>query len=132
PACDVAKRQGTGGGVVSSAREEALARHTGEIQWLQRLQGALKENRFHLYQQVIVAAHGDDGGPALEVLVRLQDEAGHELPPAEFMRAAERYRLLGLVDGWVVQAAFAALGRGGVPVAARRRVDITEDGQHTG
>src|SRR5216110_726789 len=100
-ACYVAKKQGSGKVAVYSARDEALARHTGEIQWLQRLQGALRENRFQLYHQVIVPTHGDDGGPALEVLVRLLDESGHELHPAEFMRAAERYRLMGLVDRWV-------------------------------
>src|SRR6266478_2661103 len=106
-ACYVAKKQGSGRVVVYSARDEALARHTGEIQWLQRLQGALKENRFHLYQQVIVAAHGDDGGPALEVL-------------------------LGLVDRWVVQTTFAALGRGAIPVPAHRSVAINVSGQTLG
>ncbi len=131
-ACYVAKKQGSGRVVVYSARDEALARHTGEIQWLQRLQGALKENRFHLYQQVIVAAHAEEGGPAMEVLVRLQDEAGQELPPAEFMRAAERYRLMGLVDRWVVQATFAALGRGAISVPARRSVAINVSGQTLG
>ena len=131
-ACYVAKKQGSGRVVVYSARDEALARHTGEIQWLQRLQSALKENRFHLYQQVIVPAHGDDGGPALEVLLRLQDEAGHELPPSEFMRAAERYRLMGLVDRWVVQTTFAALGRGAIPVPAHRSVAINISGQTLG
>jgi diguanylate cyclase (GGDEF)-like protein/PAS domain S-box-containing protein len=128
-ACYVAKKQGTGGVVVYSARDEALARHTGEIQWLQRLQGALKENRFHLYHQVIVQAPGVTGGPAMEVLVRLRDEAGHELPPAEFIRAAERYRLMGLVDRWVVQTTLAALGRGAIPVPADRSVAINISGQ---
>jgi len=131
-ACYVAKKQGSGRVVVYSARDEAVARHTGEIQWLQRLQAALKENRFHLYQQVIVAAHGADGGPAMEVLLRLQDEAGHELPPSEFLRAAERYRLMGLVDRWVVQATFAALGRGAIPVPAHRSVAINVSGQTLG
>jgi len=131
-ACYVAKRQGSGHVAVYSARDEALARHTGEIQWLQRLQNALKENRFHLYQQVIVPAHGDDGGPALEVLLRLQDEAGHELPPSEFMRAAERYRLMGLVDRWVVETTFAALGRGAIAVPAHRSVAINVSGQTLG
>src|SRR5579871_759360 len=92
-ACYVAKKQGTGRVAVYSARDEAHARHTGEIQWLQRLQGALKENRFQLYHQIIVPTHGTNGGPAMEVLVRMQDETGRELPPSEFMRAAERYRL---------------------------------------
>jgi diguanylate cyclase (GGDEF)-like protein/PAS domain S-box-containing protein len=131
-ACYVAKKQGSGRVVVYSARDEALARHTGEIQWLQRLQSALKENRFHLYHQVIVPAHADDGGPAMEVLVRLQDESGHDLLPAEFMRAAERYRLMGLVDRWVVQTTLAALGRGAIAVEARHSVAINISGQTLG
>jgi diguanylate cyclase (GGDEF)-like protein/PAS domain S-box-containing protein len=131
-ACYVAKRQGSGHVAVYSARDEALARHTGEIQWLQRLQSALKDNRFHLYHQVIVPAHGEDSGPAMEVLVRLEDEAGHELLPGEFMRAAERYRLMGLVDRWVVQTTLAAIGRGAIPVAAKRSVAINISGQTLG
>ncbi|MDE2137892.1 MAG: EAL domain-containing protein [Gammaproteobacteria bacterium] len=131
-ACYVAKKQGTGRVAVYSARDEALARHTGEIQWLQRLQGALKENRFRLYHQVIVPAHGTDGGPAMEVLIRLRDENGQELAPAEFMRAAERYRLMGLVDRWVVQTTLAALGRGAIPVQPDRSVAINISGQTLG
>jgi diguanylate cyclase (GGDEF)-like protein/PAS domain S-box-containing protein len=128
-ACYVAKKQGSGRVVVYSARDEALARHTGEIQWLQRLQSALKENRFQLYHQVIVPAHGEESGPAMEVLVRLQDETGHALLPAEFMRAAERYRLMGLVDRWVVQTTLAALGRGAIAVPPLRSVAINISGQ---
>jgi diguanylate cyclase (GGDEF)-like protein/PAS domain S-box-containing protein len=131
-ACYVAKKQGSGRVAVYSARDEALARHTGEIQWLQRLQSALKENRFHLYHQVIVPAHGEDGGPAMEVLVRLKDESGNDLLPSEFMRAAERYRLMGLVDRWVVQTTLAALGRGAILVAHDRSVAINISGQTLG
>jgi diguanylate cyclase (GGDEF)-like protein/PAS domain S-box-containing protein len=132
-ACYVAKKQGSGHVAVYSARDEALARHTGEIQWLQKLQSALKENRFQLYHQPIVPAYGQDGGgPAMEVLVRLQDEAGHEVPPSEFVRAAERYRLMGLVDRWVVQTTLAALGRGALPVPANRSVAINVSGQTLG
>ena len=132
-ACYVAKKQGSGRVAVYSARDEALARHTGEIQWLQRLQSALKENRFQLYHQPIVPAYGEDGGgPAMEVFVRLQDEGGHEVPPAEFLRAAERYRLMGLVDRWVVQTTLAALGRGALPIPANRGVAINISGQTLG
>jgi diguanylate cyclase (GGDEF)-like protein len=132
-ACYVAKKQGSGRVAVYSARDEALARHSGEIQWLQRLQSALKENRFQLYHQPIVPAYGDDGGgPAMEVLVRLQDEVGHEVPPSEFLRAAERYRLMGLVDRWVVQTTLAALGRGAIAIPADRGVAINISGQTLG
>ena len=129
-ACYVAKKQGSGRVAVYSARDEAHARQTGEIQWLQKLQGALKENRFQLYTQVIVPAFGDESsGPAMEVLVRMQDEEGHEVPPSEFVRAAERYRLMGLVDRWVVQTTLAALGRGALAVPAHRSVAINISGQ---
>jgi diguanylate cyclase (GGDEF)-like protein/PAS domain S-box-containing protein len=131
-ACYVAKKQGSGRVAVYSARDEALARHSGEIQWLQRLQGALKENRFRLYHQIIVPTHGADGGPAMEVLIRLRDENGQELPPAEFMRAAERYRLMGLVDRWVVQTTLAALGRGALLLQPDRSVAINISGQTLG
>jgi diguanylate cyclase (GGDEF)-like protein/PAS domain S-box-containing protein len=131
-ACYVAKKQGSGHVAVYSARDEALARHTGEIQWLQRLQSALKENRLQLYHQTILAAHGEDSGPAMEVLVRLQDETGHELLPSEFMRAAERYRLMSPVDRWVVQTTLAALGRGAITVPPRRCVAINISGQTLG
>ena len=132
-ACYVAKKQGSGRVAVYSARDEALARHTGEIQWLQRLQSALKENRFQLYHQPIVLASGNEGnGPAMEVLVRLQDEQGHEVPPSEFVRAAERYRLMGLVDRWVVQTTLAALGRGAIQIPANRGVAINISGETLG
>jgi diguanylate cyclase (GGDEF)-like protein/PAS domain S-box-containing protein len=132
-ACYVAKKQGSGRVAVYSARDEALARHTGEIQWLQKLQSALKENRFHLYHQVIMPAYGDETtGPAMEVLVRLQDESGNDVPPSEFVKAAERYRLMGLVDRWVVQTTLSALGRGAIPISSKRSVAINISGQTLG
>ncbi|MGH8284669.1 MAG: EAL domain-containing protein [Steroidobacteraceae bacterium] len=131
-ACYVAKKQGSGRVAVYSAKDEALARHTGEIQWLQKLQGALKENRFQLYTQAIVPAYGDNGGPAMEVLVRLKDETGQDVPPSEFLKAAERYRLMGLVDRWVVQTALSALGRGAIAVSSNRSIALNVSGQTLG
>jgi diguanylate cyclase (GGDEF)-like protein/PAS domain S-box-containing protein len=43
-ACYVAKKQGNHVHIYS-ARDEAVARHRGEIQWLQRLQAAIKDQR---------------------------------------------------------------------------------------
>lgn len=129
-ACYVAKRQGSGQVALYSARDEAAARHSGELQWLHRLQGALKENRFQLYHQPIVPALGANGtGPALEVLVRLRDAAGFDLAPAEFMHAAERYRLTTFIDRWVVQTTLAALGRGAIQTPPGRTVAINIAGQ---
>jgi EAL domain-containing protein (putative c-di-GMP-specific phosphodiesterase class I) len=80
-----------------------------------------------------VAIDGSDASavqaPAMEVLVRLNDENGRDVPPSEFVRAAERFRLMSLVDRWVVQTALAALGRGAIPVDANRSISINVSGQ---
>ena len=127
-ACYVAKRQGHVS--VYSARDEVLARTTGEFQWLQTLQAALRDSRFELYCQPIVAAFAaNDEGPAMEVLVRLRDDSGQHLAPIEFVRAAERYRVMVLVDRWVVQTTLTAMGRGAITLAAKRSVAINISGQ---
>jgi diguanylate cyclase (GGDEF)-like protein/PAS domain S-box-containing protein len=133
-ACYVAKKQGGLHVHVYSAREEANARHSGEIHWLLKLQGALRDNKFELYYQPIVHARaGGLRGPALEVFVRLAGEGGQPAaPPAEFIRAAERYRLMPHVDRWVVQTVLAALGRGGLKLPPGRSVAINIAGQTLG
>ncbi|HXC57885.1 MAG TPA: diguanylate cyclase, partial [Steroidobacteraceae bacterium] len=129
-ACYVAKKQGAGRVVVYSAREEVAARNSGEIQWLRTLQMALRDNKFRLYWQPIVSAYGENGGgPSMEVLVRLYDEHGEDLSAAELVRAAERYRLMGLVDRWVVQTTFTALGRGAITLPSHRTLAINLSGQ---
>lgn len=135
-ACYMAKRQGSGRVVVYSARDEALARSTGEIQWLQKLQSALKDQRFELYTQPIVPASatavGNGDGPALEVLVRMTDDNGEEVQPLEFIRAAERYRLMGLIDRWVVQKTLDSLVDGSLQLPPGRCVAINVSGQTLG
>jgi diguanylate cyclase (GGDEF)-like protein/PAS domain S-box-containing protein len=128
-ACYVAKRQG-GHVTVYSARDEVFARQTGEIHWLQTLQAALRDNRFELHCQPIVATAGtEQEGPAMEVLLRLRNDAGELLSTAEFLHAAERYRLMGMIDRRVVQTTLTALGRGAIDLAPRRSVSINVSGQ---
>jgi diguanylate cyclase (GGDEF)-like protein/PAS domain S-box-containing protein len=124
-ACYVAKNQGSHVHVYS-AKDEAAARQRGEIVWLQLLQSALKENRFELHAQPIVAVDGGGtaSGPGLEVLLRLKDDRGVPVAPADFMRAAERYRLMPMIDRWVVQTALTALGRGAIRLALGRTLCI--------
>jgi diguanylate cyclase (GGDEF)-like protein len=132
-ACYVAKNQG-GRVHVYSARDEAAARQRGEILWLQLLQSALKENRFELHAQPIVQVNtqSQEGGPGLEILLRLRDDKGVSVPPSEFMRAAERYRLMPHVDRWVVQTSLTALARGAVRLPHDRSLCINLSGQTLG
>jgi diguanylate cyclase (GGDEF)-like protein/PAS domain S-box-containing protein len=132
-ACYAAKQNDGSHVHVYSARDEAVARHSGEIQWLQRLQSALRDGLFELYTQpIVVAREGTSDGPALEVLLRLRDEHGRVVSPAEFMQAAERYRLMALVDRWVVQTALAALASGAIRLTGSQSVAINLSGQTLG
>ncbi len=128
-ACYVAKRQGDSHVHVYSAHDEAVARSRGEIHWLQRLQSALRDGFFELYVQPIEPTRaGATTGPAMEVFVRLHDE-GQAVAPAEFFPAAERYRLMSLIDRWVIGSALAALSTGAIRIPAGRSLSINVSGQ---
>ncbi|GMW07408.1 MAG: hypothetical protein AMXMBFR8_22040 [Nevskiales bacterium] len=132
-ACYVAKQEGRGKVHVYSARDEVTARQRGEIYWLRQLQAALKENRFDLHVQPILAVAGRTGdGPALEVFLRLTDEDGKLVLPRQFMQAAERYHLMGSLDRWVVRTALAALGQGAIRLPENRSCTINLSAQTLG
>lgn len=132
-ACYVAKQQGRGRVHVYSARDEVVARQRGEVQWLQRLQHALKENGFELFVQPIISVTGRvEDGPALEVLLRMQDESGAIISPAQFLDSAERYQLMSHIDRWVVQATATALASGALRLPDNRSCGINLSGQTLG
>lgn len=129
-ACYVAKKQGSGNVSIYSARDEAAARSSGEIHWLQQLQAAIRSDRFELATQSIVpVSPAKRSGPFMEVFVRIRDEAGQALEPREFVRAAERYRLMGVVDRWVVQHALDAIAAGALTVPPGRCVAVNISAQ---
>ncbi len=132
-ACYLAKQQGRGRIHVYSTRDEVLARERGEIQWLQRLQRALKENLFELYVQPIVAVAGSgQRGPAAEVLLRMRDESGKSILPVHFLSSAERYHLMSHIDRWVVQAALTAIASGAPHLPNGRTCSINLSAQTLG
>lgn len=132
-ACYVAKQRGRGQVHVYSARDEAIARERGDIQWLRQLQDALHEGKFELAMQPIIATSGgDESGPAAEVLIRLPDDRGRFADTAEFLRPAERYQLMPQIDRWVVNATLAAINSGEIKLAGKRSCAINISGQTLG
>ena len=120
-ACYVAKQRGRGQVHVYSARDEAIARERGDIQWLRQMQAALQEDLFELAVQPIIATAGGTGtGPAVEVFLRLPDEHGRTANTAEFLRPAARYQLMPQIDRWVVNATLTAIGAGKIKIPAGR------------
>ncbi len=71
--------------------------------WVKHIKTALMENRFRLVQQPIASLLGEDKG-MFDVLVRMLDEQGTEVLPAEFIAAAERNDLMKNIDRWVIGA----------------------------
>ena len=132
-ACYVAKQQGRGQVHVYSARDEAIARERGDIQWLRKLQSALHEDSFELAVQPIIAMGGGvESGPAIEVLIRLPDGRGRRADTAEFLRPAERYQLMPQIDRWVINATLAAISGGEIKVPGGRNCAINLSGQTLG
>jgi multidomain signaling protein FimX len=71
--------------------------------WVKHIKSALMENRFRLVQLPIASLLGEDKG-MFDVLVRMLDDQGTEVLPAEFMAAAERNDLMKNIDRWVIGA----------------------------
>ncbi|MEM7082284.1 MAG: EAL domain-containing protein [Pseudomonadota bacterium] len=129
-ACYVAKQQGRSQVHVYSAKDEAVARHKGEIAWLQQLQHALKDDGFIIYAQPIVAMDlRRQGGLGIEILLRMRNHRGQLVAPSEFLEAAHRYNLMPAIDRWVVLNTLTALGSEGLPLESGSRCTINLSGQ---
>jgi diguanylate cyclase (GGDEF)-like protein len=77
-----------------------------EMHWVSRLTRARDESRFDLFFQPIVpiGANSQDR-EHFELMLRLRDESGTIVTPAEFIPAAERYNIMPSIDRWVVRQA---------------------------
>ncbi|TRX00723.1 EAL domain-containing protein [Candidatus Methylobacter oryzae] len=105
-ACYAAKDKGRNRVHVFRPDDEELAIRHGEMQWVDKIQQGLEQNRFCLYGQPIVSIAGDDEGMHFETLVRYRDDNGHIIPPGAFLPAAERYNQAAALDRWVISRLF--------------------------
>ncbi len=108
-ACYAAKEKGRNRVHVFRIDDEELALRQGEMQWVEKIQRGLDENRFTLYGQLIVpvsAFSENQEGRHFETLVRYLDEKGNTIPPGAFLPAAERYNMATALDKWVITHLF--------------------------
>ncbi len=132
-ACYMAKQQGRGQVHIYSARDEAVARERGDIQWLRQLQTALHEDSFELAVQPIISMSGRaESGPSVEVLIRLDDGQSRATNSAEFLRPAERYQMMPQIDRWVINATLAAISSGEIKLTTHRSCAINLSSQTLG
>lgn len=103
-----------------------------EMEWAVRIKQALDEGRFALYYQTIIPIVETQGLPVQrEILLRMIDENGEVVPPAQFIPAAEKYSLMTAIDRLVVTKTLDWLVAN--PVDAKRYVwSINLSGQSLG
>jgi diguanylate cyclase (GGDEF)-like protein len=78
------------------------SRNQGEIFLANYLGSALEQGRFSLVAQAVHQNNPRAAGGYFEVMIRLIDEAGVEMPPGCFLPVADRYGMLPAIDRWVV------------------------------
>jgi diguanylate cyclase (GGDEF)-like protein/PAS domain S-box-containing protein len=112
-ACYIAKEQGRNRTHVYHLDDEELVRRNGEMSWVSKLYQALEENRFCLYAQSIIPIDKSNSShkSSYEMLLRIIDESGQIVTPAQFFPAAERYNLATQLDKWVIRHIFETLSQ---------------------
>ena len=111
-ACYMAKDMGRGRVHTYSEDDSELARRHGEMEWVSRISQAMKDDRFILYQQDIIALNSDRSHlNHKELLLRLTDRDGRLVAPDEFIPPAERYNLMPSLDRWVIKKSFTEIAK---------------------
>jgi diguanylate cyclase (GGDEF)-like protein len=100
---DAAKESGRNRIQLYRHGDTALANRKSQMQWVTRLQHALRDDRFRIYCQAIQPIREESEDYHFEILLRLIDEEGAMVSPMTFIPAAERYQLMPVVDRWVVK-----------------------------
>ncbi|MDJ0709605.1 MAG: EAL domain-containing protein [Woeseiaceae bacterium] len=121
-ACKAAKESGRDGIQTFETDNTTLVRRSEEVEWLGRVQAALRDDSFVIYSQAVVPILDENRAAHFELLLRMIGERGEILSPAEFIPAAERYQMMPMVDRWVIQTALRYLGRKWQSIAAPRPV----------
>ena len=130
-ACYWAKEQGRNRACVYRRGDSDLEARRRQVGWIARINAALAEDRFVLYQQqYLPLSAAAEGAIHLEVLLRLIDEDGALIQPGSFLPAAERYNLMPAIDRWVVRTVFGryrelVAARGGKPLTCAINLSAT-------
>ncbi|NNF95663.1 MAG: EAL domain-containing protein, partial [Halobacteria archaeon] len=106
--CEAARSEGGNQYNIYNPAMEDLAEDEKVSVWSHRIKEALRNNQFKLLYQPIVSLHGIAGGH-YEVLIRMLDESGEEIPPGEFIVAADQADLTKFIDRWVIANTLATL-----------------------
>lgn len=104
-ACRKGREQGGNRTVLSDATSITERLRLTDSLWVARIRSALMQNRLRLVHQPVVGLHEEVQG-VLDTRVRLIDEQGEPVLPADFIPPAERAHMMKNIDRWVIGASF--------------------------
>lgn len=119
-ACRVAKNSGRNRVHEHSSEDQQLSRQLQQTMWVPRISEALEKNRFSLFYQRVESLSPETHSSGIEVLLRLKGDGESFISPGAFLPAAERYRLMGQIDRWVIRQFFIWFGEN------RNRLDAVD------
>lgn len=103
-ACYAAKAEGRNRSAIYNINTGAARQNLASIQAASGILEALSEGRLEIYGQEIRAiSNTTDQSICIEILSRMTGPDGKIIAPAEFIPAAERFGLMGIVDRWIIQ-----------------------------
>ena len=107
-ACYSAKELGRNRLHIFTEDDEHTRNRRGEISFIGRVDAALAEDRFVLFQQAILPLHDNnkEAGEHFEILIRMVEEDGKLIAPGGFIPAVERYGAMSKIDRWVISNTF--------------------------
>ena len=105
-ACYVAKDTGRNRVHMYVEKDTEMVRRHGEMQWVSKIQRALRYGEFELKYQEIAPTSGDKNFKGFEILIQMRTTENALISPGAFLPAAERYNLIAELDRWVVSKTF--------------------------
>jgi diguanylate cyclase (GGDEF)-like protein/PAS domain S-box-containing protein len=108
-ACNLAGKLGGNKVFAYRAENTEIQKLEGNLEWVLILKNALQENRFRMHAQAIHPLKLEEYKKPFhhyECLIRLSDEKGNPISPAEFIAAAEYYSMMPRLDRWVLTNVF--------------------------
>lgn len=105
-ACIAAKAKGANQIHFYDEKDKELTYQRNAPKWAVRIAQAIDDNELILYYQPIRGLTDSSQRQRMEILLRIQEPNGRILAPAQFIAAAERFKLMPDIDKEVIRKAF--------------------------
>jgi len=103
-ACDSAKDHGRDRIEVFNLNNQSIIQRHDDMELVADIQHAIDADGFELLAQEIVSLDASKSRPCYEILLRMKDRDGNDVPTNAFFSAAERYQIMPQIDRWVASA----------------------------